>query len=115
MITNDTFPSLQMSSCNLNSSNSNFHHRNLYINLPSPSSILAPTHTNEVRNSRDTMTAQSITNNDSSLVGNHVESNDDSLSNSNIVHQRQESYQAPQGANISNSPDLLSNTTNNTN
>ena len=115
MITNDTFPSLQMSSCNLNPSNSNFHQRNLYINLPSPSSILAPTHTNEVRSSGDTMTTQNITNNDSSLVGNQVESNDDNHSNINVVHQRQQSYQSPQGAHISNSPDLLSNSINNTN
>ena len=109
MIANDTFPSLQMSNTNLNPSNPNFHQRNLYINLPSPSSILVPTNTNELRSSGDTTISQDTTNNDSSLVVNQGGCNDD---NPSSVLQRQQSYQPAQGSHISTSSELVSNPTN---
>ena len=112
MITNDTFPSLQMSNSNLNPSNPNFHPRNLYINLPSPSSILAPTNTNELRNSEGTTINQDTVNNDSSLAGNQGGCNDD---NPSSVLQRHQSYQPAQGAHISTSSNVVSNPINDIN
>ena len=107
MVANDTFPSLQMSNCQMsNTSNPNFHPRNLYINLPSPTSILAPTNTNELRSSGDTTANPGAVNNESSLVGNQGGSNDDISSS---VHQGEQSYQLAQGTHMSSSPNFVSN------